>query len=206
MTPSFDKIERKLIKTNIINTPKNETNLYYNNINININTINVNKERSNNFNENKLNNVFTERRKVLTLKHKEDNANFINSPNANSINVDVVKSPFLKNKNNKKINFTNLIAESKKKNTIYYYDNKRHTGIIAKSVGPHHKMKDGGIFMVKTGVMQRNFGNNNLSKNLNERKGNPKSEEKIKNNNTKKNSPFLNKDIYSNNIYNLKII
>ena len=206
MTPSFDKIERKLIKTNVINTPKNETNLYYNNINININTINVNKERSNNFNENKLNNVFTERRKVLTLKHKEDNANFINSPNANSINVDIVKSPFLKNKNNKKINFTNLIAESKKKNTIYYYDNKRHTGIIAKSVGPHHKMKDGGIFMVKTGVMQRNFGNNNLSKNLNERKGNPKSEEKIKNNNTKKNSPFLNKDIYSNNIYNLKII
>ena len=206
MTPSFDKMENKLIKTNVINsTPKREPNLYYNNINININTINVNGERSNNFNEHKLSNAFSERRKMLTLKNKEDNANFINSPNANSINVEDIKSPFFKNKNNKKINFSNLIAEAKKKNTIYYYDNKRHTNIIATSVGPHHKMKDGGLFLIKTGLMQRNFGNNNLSKNLNERKGNPKSEEKIKNNNSRKNAPFLNNDIYSNNIYNIKI-
>ena len=206
MTPSFDKMEKKLIKTNLISsTPKREPNLYYNNINININTINVNGERSNNFNENKLSNAFSERRKILTLKQKEDNLNYINSPNANSINVDEVKSPFLKNKNNKKINFTNLIAEAKKKNTIYYYDNKRHTGIIATSVGPHHKMKDGGLFMIKTGAMQRNFGNNNLSKNLNERKGNPKSEDKTKNNNTRKNAPFISNDIYSNNIYSIKV-
>ena len=205
MTPSFDKMEKKLIKNNLMSTPKREPNLYYNNINININTINVNGERSNNFNDHKLSNAFSERRKILELKNKEDNINFINSPNANSINVEDIKSPYLKNKNNKKINFTNLIAEAKKKNTIYYYDNKRHTGIIATSVGPHHKMKDGGLFMIKTGIMQRNFGNNNLSKNSNERKGNPKSVDKIKNNNTRRNSPFLNNDIYSNNIYNIKI-
>ena len=205
MTPSLDKMDKKLIKTNLINTPKREPNLYYNNINININTINVNGDRNNKFNEHKLSNAFSERRKILTLKHKEDNINFINSPNANSINIDDIKSTFLKNKNNKKINFTNLITEANKKNTIYYYDNKRHTGIIATSVGPHHKMKDGGIFMVKTGAMQRNFGNNNLSKNLIERKGNPKSEDKTKNNIIKKNPPFLNNDIYSNNIYNIKI-
>ena len=208
MTPSFDKMDKNLIKTNCINsTPKRGPNLYYNNINININTINVNGENNNKFNEHKLSNAFSERRKIFTLKkYKEENSNYINSPNANSINVEDIKTPFFKNKNNKKINFTNLITESKNKNTIYhYYDNKRHIDIVATSVGPHHKMKDGGLFMVKTGIMQRNFGNNNLSKNLNERKGNPKSEDKIKNDNARKNGPFLNNDIYNNNIFNIKI-
>ena len=172
-SPSIGYIKSNLIKNHIINnTPKN-SNLYYNNINININTINVNENR----NHKLLLNEFSNKRNI-----KFKGNNFIHLTESNKIN----KSSKLNYNNNKqkgniRINFSKLIAEVKnKKNNIYIFDKNKNNKIIAKSLGANHNNKNAGIFVLKMGHMQRNFGKNNLSKNINIRKGNPKSEEKWK--------------------------
>ena len=69
-------------------------------------------------------------------------------------------------------------------------------GKAGKSLGPHHKKKEGDLFRLRTGNMQRNFGNNNLSKNNIIRKRNPRSEDKKKSRETFHNIPALNNHNY----------
>ena len=185
LSPSID-LKSNLIKNNIINSTPKRSNLFYNNINININTINVNDNRNNKlFLENKLK-EYSEKRK----NNNYDNNNYLNTNTIESINtISEKKNSITNNNNNKniKINLTKLISKTKNKNNIYNYDRNKINQIIGKSVGPHHKMKDGGLYVIRPGYMQRNLGYNNISKKIIIRKGNPKSEEKWnKNENIKK--------------------
>ena len=197
LSPSID-FKNNLIKNSIINSTPKRPNLFYNNINININTINVNENRNNKLLlENKLK-EHSEKRKNINYDNNDNN--YLNAKTIESINIISDKKNSITNNhnNNIKINLTKLIAKNKNKNNIYYYDRNKNNQII-KSVGPHHKMKDGGLYMIRTGDMQRNFGNNNISNNIIIRKGNPKSEEKWNKSENFQKIPFKN-DIYINNI------
>ena len=189
-SPSINSLKNSIVKNNLIHsTPKR--NLYYNNINNNINTINVNENRNNKIVDNKLYNQYSDRRK----EEKEENKNYMNI-NTNTNSNSYKKSPIDKKNNNIKINFTKIIAEVKNKNTIYHFDKINNYGNVGKSLGPHHKKKDGDLYLLKTNNMQRNFGNNNLSKHYIVRKGNPKSEDKRKQRENYKNIPILNNNNY----------
>ena len=177
-------LKNSLIKNNLIQrTPRFPQNLYNNNINININTINVNERRNNQLNENKLN-INPENRKMFDMNPGEENMN-----DAYLITTNDCKSS-TDNTNNIRINFTRIISEAKKKDQVYYYnkiDNKINT---ASSLGPHHKKRDGRLFLIKNGNLNRNYGNINISKHLFIRKGNSKSEEKNYLRNAKGNITF----------------
>ena len=202
-------IKNNLIKNHLINSTPKRSNLYYNNININ--TINVNENRNNKLLiENKLK-EYSDKRK----NKNDDNTNYINTTES-QINNKSDKNHSIKNNNNNhlKINFSKLIAKTKNKNTIYYHDknnnnnNNNNTNnnnqTIGKSLGPHHKKKEGGLYILRNDYMQRNFGNNNLSKNRIIRKGNPKSEDRCNQKQKYKNIPLLNNNIYINNIISKK--
>ena len=178
-------LKNSLIKNNFIqNTPKRSPNLYYNNINMNINTINVNEKRNNRLNENKLNIISQENRKIFEMNPGEENRN-----DTNSIILSDSKSP-INNRSNAKINLTRIINEAKKKNKVYYYNKIQNIVNTPSSVGLHHKKKDGRLFLIKNGNLQRNFGNINMNRHLIIRKGNPNSEEKNYNKSIKRNIPL----------------
>ena len=171
------------LKNNSINTTP-EHNLYYNNINININTINVNENGNNKIYENKLYNQYSGRRK----EQKDESSNYMNIHINNN-----EQRTLTHNNNHSKINFTKKITESKNINTIYNNREKYHgNGKAANSLGPHHKKKEGDLYILRTGNMQRNFGFNNLYKNHIIRKGNPRSEDKKKRRETINYIPILN--------------
>ena len=164
-------VKNSLIKNNLIQrTPRRPQNLYNNNINININTINVNECRNSRLNENKLN-INLENRKMFEMNPGEENRN-----DAYLITPNDCKSP-INNISNTKINLTRIISEAKKKNKVYYYNKIENKINTPSSLGPHHKKKDGRLFLIKNGNLNRNYGNINMDKHLFIRKGNPKSEE-----------------------------
>ena len=186
ISPYINSLKKNIIKNNlnkiklVSNTPKRESNLYYNNINININTININDNRNNKFIDNNKNNkkINSEKRKIINYeKANSKNKDFINFTETNSIYKDD-KSSFDKISNNIKINFSKIIEKSKKKRAIYFYNKNKRRDIIAVSVDSHHKIINGDNF--KNGNMKRNLGNNSLFKYIVIGKRNPKSEKKIK--------------------------
>ena len=128
------------------------------------------------------------------MNENEEIRNNINSTESNSIN-------FITNKRNPKINFSKIIAESKKKPSLYFYNKNQNNDNTAKSVGPLHKKKNGILYLLKAGNMQRNLGKNNLYRNLIVRRGNPRSEEKYKNKKKIKNIHLVNID-NSNQYFN----
>ena len=146
-------LKNKLINIVSKNIP---SNLYYNNIHININTINVNDNRYHNLDEKKF---FIEREKFLKLKEKNENGYYINKTDIG-----------YQNRNNPKLSLNKLVDAK----------NNNLGRKIAISLGPHHKMKEGGLLIVRTGNLKKNYGNYNLSKNIIRRRGNPKSEENYK--------------------------
>ena len=177
-------LKNSLIKNNLIQrTPRRPQNLYNNNINIDINTINVNERINNQHNENILN-INPENRKMLDMSPREENRNdaYLVTPNdyRSSIN----------NITNTKINLTRIISEAKKKNQVYYYNKIENKINTPSSLGPHHKKKDGRIFLIKNGNLNRNYGNINMSKHLFIRRGNPRSEEKNNHKDAKGNFAF----------------
>ena len=177
-------LKNSLIKNNLIQrTPSRPQNLYNNNINIDINTINVNERINNQHNENILN-INPENRKMLDMSPGEENRNdaYLITPNdyRSSIN----------NITNTKINLTRIISEAKKKNQVYYYNKIENKINTPSSLGPHHKKKDGRIFLIKNGNLNRNYGNINMSKHLFIRRGNPRSEEKNNHKDAKGNFAF----------------
>ena len=99
------------------------------------------------------------------------------------------KAP-INNIKNTKINLTRIISEAKKKNQVYYYNKIENKIITPSSLGPHHKKKDGRLFLIKDGNLNRNYGNINMNKHLFIRKGNSKSEEKKYHRDTKGNFAF----------------
>ena len=174
-------IKNNLNKNNLVNDTSNRIqNLYYNNIKIN--TINVNENRNNKFNDNKSNNIYSGRKKVINMNPSEEKRSYINSINSNSINI--IND---KRNNYDKINFTKMIDESKNKYSLYFNNKNQNNYKTAKSIGSHHKKKNGILNELKAGIMQRNLGTNNLYKKLFVRKGNPKSEEKYKNQEKRRN-------------------
>jgi serine/threonine protein kinase len=177
-------LKNSLIKNNLIQrTPRRPQNLYNNNINIDINTINANERINNQLNENILN-INPENRKMLDMSPREENRNdaYLVTPNdyRSSIN----------NITNTKINLTRIISEAKKKNQVYYYNKIENKINTPSSLGPHHKKKDGRIFLIKNGNLNRNYGNINMSKHLFIRRGNPRSEEKNNHKDAKGNFAF----------------
>jgi len=176
-------LKNSLINNNLIqSTPRHSQNLYYN-INSSINTINVNEHRNNRFNEYKLN-TNQENRKIYEMNTGEENKNdiYLNTPtNYNSS---------INNTNNTKINLTRIISEAKKRNQVYYYSKIENKINAPSSLGPHHKKKDGKLFLIKNGNLHRNYANINMNNYLIIRKGNPKSEEKNYYRDTKENIPF----------------
>ena len=177
-------LKNSLIKNNLIQrTPSRPQNLYNNNINIDINTINVNERINNQHNENILN-INPENRKMLDMSPREENRNdaYLVTPNdyRSSIN----------NITNTKINLTRIISEAKKKNQVYYYNKIENKINTPSSLGPHHKKKDGRLFLIKNGNLNRNYGNINMSKHLFIRRGNPRSEEKNNHKDAKGNFAF----------------
>ena len=151
-------LKNKLINIVSKNVP---SNLYCNNLHININTINVNDNRYNNWDQKK---YLDEKQKLFKIKDKDENG-FVNKTDIN-----YPKKVIPKNQRSLKIEIN-----SQNERNNHNLDHK-----IAVSLGPHHKMKEGGLLVIRTGNMKKNFGNENLSKNLIKRRGNPKSEENYK--------------------------
>ena len=188
LSPSIGSLKNSLIKNNLIkSTPRRPPNLYFSNINININTINVNENRNNKINENKLNSINPENKKIFGLNIGEENRNDINL-----ITPKDYKSP-INNKTNIKINLTKIVTDVKKKNELYYHNKIQSKVKSPSSMGPHHKKKNGRLFFIKTGNLHRNFANINMYKYLFFSKGNPKSESEEKNHNRegKRNIPLI---------------
>ena len=178
-------LKNNLIKNNLVQrTPRRSQYIYNNDININANTINVNECRNNRLNENKLN-INPENRKIFEMNPGEENRNdtYLIPPTdyKNSIN----------NINNTKINLSRIISEAKKKNQVFYYNKIENKINTPSSLGPHHKKKDGRLFLLKNGNLNRNYGNINMNKHLFIRKGNTKSEEKKYHRESKGNFAFI---------------
>ena len=193
ISPSINSLKNTLMKNNVINTTP-EHNLYYNNINININTINVNENRNHKKIDNKLDKIFSEKRR----ERKDESNNYMKI----NLNNNSEQRSLTHKKNSSKINFTKIIAEAKNKNTIYNLINKNNFEKAGNSLGPHHKKKED-LYLLKTGNMQRNLGYNNLSKNYIIKNGNPRSEDKNKRRETINFIPKLNNHHYFK-IHNLK--
>ena len=185
-SPSIGSLKNSLIKNNLIkSTPRRPPNLYYNNINININTINVNETRNSKHNENKINSLNSENKKLLGMNIGEENRNDINL-----ITPKDYKSP-INNRTNIKINLTKIVTDIKKKNELYYNNKIQSKVNTPSSMGPHHKKKSGRLFFIKTGNLHRNFANINMYKNLIITKGSTKSEDKNQNREGKRNNPLI---------------
>ena len=106
ISPSINSLKNTLMKNNVINTTP-EHNLYYNNINININTINVNENRNHKKIDNKLDKIFSEKRR----ERKDESNNYMKI----NLNNNSEQRSLTHKKNSSKINFTKIIAEAKNK-------------------------------------------------------------------------------------------